>query len=169
MFDMVNKGFGKWQIDQSAIAANAIMEILIDGEWHRYQEIRTKSGLSSATLSKHLKELEGGIVEKEMRLKTGEYPYPVYYRLKEPYQKVLSDQHKAIDECCGMGMMDVTPFDSTEDCKECIKRTANELSSAVSKAYQIYLDDKNWKALQQTIGSANAIYYNTLQNILKKD
>jgi DNA-binding transcriptional ArsR family regulator len=169
MINMVKKGVGKWQIDQSAEATKAIMEILIDGEWYRYQEIKAKSGLSSATLSKHLKELERGIVEKEMRLKSGEYPYPVLYRLKAPYQKILSDENDSIAECCGMGMMKVTPFDSTEDSKECLKITANALSSAVSRAYQIYLDDKNWTAFQQTMGTANSIYYNALQNIFKKE
>lgn len=57
---MVERGVGSWQMSRARTAVQAIMKILRDGEWHRYQELRGKAEVSSATLSKHLKELEKG-------------------------------------------------------------------------------------------------------------
>jgi len=79
---MVDKGIGTYQIGKSRTSEKEILNVLTDGEWHRYQEMQQLTRLSTATLSKHLKRLENGIVEKRLDLESGAYPYPVYYRLK---------------------------------------------------------------------------------------
>jgi DNA-binding HxlR family transcriptional regulator len=78
---MVEKGIGTYQIGKSTTSENEILNSLTDGEWHRYQDMQRSTRLSTATLSKHLKRLENGIVEKRLDLESGAYPYPVYYRL----------------------------------------------------------------------------------------
>jgi len=88
---MERKGIGRYQKDLSWDSEKQILNVLSDGKWHRYQEIKEATKLSTATLSKHLKRLEKGLVEKRIDLQSGEYPYPVYYRLKE---NVSSNLHK---------------------------------------------------------------------------
>ncbi|MEM3699706.1 MAG: winged helix-turn-helix domain-containing protein [Candidatus Bathyarchaeia archaeon] len=78
----MEKGVGEYQIKKAQTSEKQILEILSDGKWHRYQELLAKTKLSTATLSKHLKRLEKGLIEKRLDLESGEYPYPVYYRLK---------------------------------------------------------------------------------------
>ena len=75
-------GKGIRQINDALEKRQQILSILSDGQWHRHKEILEKTKLSPTTLSKHLKELEKGIVEKRIDIESGEYPYPVYYRLK---------------------------------------------------------------------------------------
>ncbi|MCW4037381.1 MAG: ArsR family transcriptional regulator [Candidatus Bathyarchaeota archaeon] len=57
-----------------------IREVLMDGERHRTGELERETGLSAATLSRHLKRmvLEGKI-GKKIDTESGEYPYPAYY------------------------------------------------------------------------------------------
>lgn len=78
----MEKGVGEYQINKARSSAKQIIEILSDGKWHRYQEIKEATRLSTATLSKHLKRLEQGLIER--RVDTKVYPPHVYYRLK-PY------------------------------------------------------------------------------------
>jgi DNA-binding HxlR family transcriptional regulator len=66
-----------------------ILSILSDGKWHRHKEILEKTRLSPTTLSKHLKDLTKGIVEKKLDLESKEYPYPVLYRLNPKLQKTV--------------------------------------------------------------------------------
>ena len=77
---MVKKGVGAPQIDQAKESKETILKVLTDREWHRYNEIVENTKLSTATVSKHLKELEKSLVEKRVDIDTGEYPYPTYYR-----------------------------------------------------------------------------------------
>jgi DNA-binding Lrp family transcriptional regulator len=76
-------GKGTTQIKDALKNQKLILSVLSDGKWHRHREILEKTKLSPTTLSKHLKELEKGIVEKRIDLQSGEYPYPVYYRLNQ--------------------------------------------------------------------------------------
>jgi hypothetical protein len=46
--------------------------------------LREKTKLSTATLTKHLKELETGIVERRIDHESKEYPPPVLYRIQNP-------------------------------------------------------------------------------------
>lgn len=79
---MVERGLGNYQIKKSIRAEKAILSILSDGEFHRYNEIVKRTGLSTATVTKHLKKLEKeGFVIKRIDLESNEYPYPVFYRL----------------------------------------------------------------------------------------
>jgi len=78
----MQKGIGEYQIKKAKASKKEILKVLQDGKWHRYSEIKEATGLSPATLSKHLEELTKGIVEKKLDLESGEYPYPVLYRLK---------------------------------------------------------------------------------------
>jgi len=78
----MQKGIGEYQIKKAKASKKEILKVLQDGKWHRYSEIKEATGLSPATLSKHLEELTKGIVEKKLDLESGKYPYPVLYRLK---------------------------------------------------------------------------------------
>lgn len=79
---MAKKGLGLHQVGKEKLAIEKILGALKDGEWHRYQEIQRITGASSATISKHLKRLENGIVERKIDMESGEYPYPVSYRIR---------------------------------------------------------------------------------------
>ena len=91
---------------------------LSDGRWHRYCEIIDKTGLSTATVTKHLKQLEGLMVERRVDTESGEYPYPTYYRIippktrlkikglmKDHISKALNDELESLElvkeEYCG--------------------------------------------------------------------
>jgi len=88
-------GIGKHQLDLEGTSQNKIVEYLLDGEWHRYHDMRLKIEMSSATLSKHLKKLKF-MVEKKVDVKSGEYPYPVHYRLKT-FDVRLYKMYRTID------------------------------------------------------------------------
>ncbi|MEM3640702.1 MAG: ArsR family transcriptional regulator [Candidatus Bathyarchaeia archaeon] len=75
-------GMGVKQQRDASKNRKLILSILLDGQWHRHREIWEKTKLSPTTLSKHLKELEKGIIERKIDTESGEYPPPVYYRLK---------------------------------------------------------------------------------------
>ena len=79
---MVKRGLGLVQIERSNDSQSSILNTISDGEWHRYNEIVVKSGLSTATVSKHLKKMENGLIEKQIDIESGKYPYPVSYRVK---------------------------------------------------------------------------------------
>ena len=79
---MVKQGIGK--IKQKP--TQKIIEVLNDENWHRYKELQDKTELSTATLSKHLKELEKGIVERHLDADSVEYPPPVRYHLRQEYK-----------------------------------------------------------------------------------
>jgi len=80
---MEKKGIGRYQKDLAWDSQKQILNVLSDGKWHRHQEIQQATKLSTATLSKHLKRLEKGLVEKKLDLESGQYPYPVYYRIRQ--------------------------------------------------------------------------------------
>ena len=165
---MVKKGVGTYQLDQSATASQTIVRILSDGKWHRYQELKQTSKLSSATLSKHLKELEEGIVEKKMLLESGEYPYPVVYKIKEKNQAPI----KKIVDSVGYEIFTVIRFtrDGLKlDMQKKLKDGGTGLIEAISKATKIYVNDNNWKAFEQTTGIAIAFYNDFLHAIVKKN
>jgi DNA-binding HxlR family transcriptional regulator len=85
----MQKGIGEYQIKKAKASKKEILKVLQDGQWHRYNEIKEATGLSSATLSKHLEELTNGIVEKKLDLESKQYPYPVLYRLNPNLQKTV--------------------------------------------------------------------------------
>jgi len=92
---MARKGIGRYQKDLAWDSEKQILNVLSDGKWHRYQEIKEATKLSTATLSKHLKRLEKGLVEKRVDLQSGEYPYPAYYRIKENIYSRMDRKWKA--------------------------------------------------------------------------
>lgn len=77
------RGEGAPQIITAEESRGIIIHLLLDdGEPHRYDEIVEKTKLSTATVSKHLKELVSSkIVEKKVDLESGKYPYPVTYQI----------------------------------------------------------------------------------------
>jgi DNA-binding transcriptional ArsR family regulator len=79
---MVEKGVGSYQIGKAQKSESQIFRVLQDGKWHRYQELVRLTGLSQPTLSKHLKNLERGLVERKLETSSSDYPYPVFYRIK---------------------------------------------------------------------------------------
>jgi len=107
---MTKKGVGDWHISKATDSKTKILEVLSDGKWHRYKEIVEKTGLSTATVAKHLKELSP-IVEKRIEVDSGEYPYPTRYRLvsirpdvkmlrmiKDPFIQGLEEEKKHLEE-----------------------------------------------------------------------
>jgi Predicted transcriptional regulators len=94
---MVKRGLGDTQLNAFKTAKNKILEVLKDGEWYRYSELTEKTRLSTATLSKHLKELEKGIVERRVGVENAEYPPPVNYRLK-PVYTIREEKGKELHE-----------------------------------------------------------------------
>jgi DNA-binding transcriptional ArsR family regulator len=90
---MERRGIGENQIQQLRTSKRKIQDALKDEDWHRYQTLQKQTELSTATLSKHLKRLVmGGIVEKKIDIESGEYPYPVYYRLKHKIHPELPSE-----------------------------------------------------------------------------
>lgn len=79
---MVKRGIGEDQIKKAELSKQKILNFLKDGQWHRYGEILSTIKVSPTTLTKHLKELEKGIVERKVDIKSGEYPPPVCYRIR---------------------------------------------------------------------------------------
>jgi len=80
---MVERGVGSYQIKKARNSVRLILDVLKDGKWHRFSEIQKATGLSTATLSKHLKMLEGKLVRKWIDVESGKIPIPVYYRLEQ--------------------------------------------------------------------------------------
>jgi DNA-binding transcriptional ArsR family regulator len=84
---MVEKGVGSYQIGKAQKSEREILKALQDGKWHRYQELVQLAKLSQPTLSKHLKKLERGVVERKLDASGSEYPYPVFYRIRPRHMK----------------------------------------------------------------------------------
>ena len=93
---MTERGLGEKQIGMAKTAKQKICKNLQDGQWHRYSQLKKETGLSTATLTKHLKEMIKGIVERHIDVKSGQYPPPVSYRLKPSYSKQGKDWNDAI-------------------------------------------------------------------------
>jgi DNA-binding transcriptional ArsR family regulator len=88
---MTERGLGEKQIKMSRKAKQKIIQVLQDRKAHRYQQLQEETGLSTATLSKHLKELESGLVKRTVNVEEGFYPPPVYYEINlKPFDKRLS-------------------------------------------------------------------------------
>lgn len=79
----MKKGLGEQQIKDQEKAIQKILNVLDNGERIRYSELQEKTGLSTATLTKHLKKLKNGIVERKVDSESSEYPPPVYYQLRK--------------------------------------------------------------------------------------
>jgi DNA-binding HxlR family transcriptional regulator len=90
-----NEGIRQWQKDKSYEAEMKIMKIILDGEPHQYGELREKTKLSKATLSKHLKQMESdNRIIRHMDMESGKYPYPVYYEIKGKQSKLEKELSK---------------------------------------------------------------------------
>lgn len=78
----MTKGLGKYQIEQEEKALKSILNILSDEKEHRNKEIKKKTGLNDATLSKHLKKLDKmNAIKRRLDDKSRKYPPPVYYKI----------------------------------------------------------------------------------------
>lgn len=77
----MKKGKGEHQKNMELRAELKLLNILKDLKWHQYSELASKTRLSSATLSKHLK--RHVLLEKRVDTTSGKYPYPVYYKVKD--------------------------------------------------------------------------------------
>jgi DNA-binding HxlR family transcriptional regulator len=159
---MVERGVGDWQVNKARTAVQVITKILRDGEWHRYHELRDKTGLSSATLSKHLKELERGVVEKKILLKSGEYPYPVFYRIRERYQTVFRIFN--ILDARRLGKKTETNKKKLAEAMQAYMELINKaLSDSAKVALEIYAVERNFEAFQQSLDSFWGAYREAAQ------
>jgi DNA-binding MarR family transcriptional regulator len=76
------KGVGEYQIKAFMGSYQKILTALASGDWVRYCDIVKSAGVGTTTASKFLKSMEeAGEVEKKVDLTSGEYPYPVLYKL----------------------------------------------------------------------------------------
>jgi len=94
---MVRRGLGERQIHDARTSKEAILKLLQDGEWHRNREILKKTQLGTATVTKHLKEL-APLLEKNIDLKSGLYPYPVTYRLNSASRQIVLQYYQELLE-----------------------------------------------------------------------
>jgi hypothetical protein len=81
---MAQRGIGADQIKKAELSTQRILNVLKDGAWHRYMEILKTTKVSPTTLTKRLKELEKGIVERKLDTESQDYPPPVSYRIRDP-------------------------------------------------------------------------------------
>jgi DNA-binding HxlR family transcriptional regulator len=95
---MAKKGVGEYQTRKENISKKEILKVLEDGKWHRFSEILKATGLSTATLSKHLKMLEGKLIQKKIDIESGEKPIPIYYRLNPKLQKTVDEWRKLLSK-----------------------------------------------------------------------
>lgn len=123
-------------------AENKIKNALNDGEWHRPKDLKEETRQTAATLSKHLKRMVKGIVEKRVDT-SGNAPYPVYYRLKNP-DNILNEAN----------------IPRSPDPETYFQNVSSAFNKAVNNAYGSYRKDGNFEAFQQnldlTLGSARA-------------
>src|SRR4030067_524879 len=107
---MVEKGIGSYQIGKARKSENEILKALQGGKWHRYQELVELTKLSQPTLSKHLKQLLKGIVERKVDTSGSEYPCPVFYRIKprcDTYDKSAMPENPIMEEPSDIPYSDV--------------------------------------------------------------
>jgi len=83
----MNKGLRDYQTEKVMDSQISILRVLsYDEDFHQYSELREKTKLSDATLSKRLKQLKKmKLIEKNIDTESGRYPYPVFYRLNPVY------------------------------------------------------------------------------------
>ncbi|MGD0204687.1 MAG: winged helix-turn-helix transcriptional regulator [Candidatus Bathyarchaeia archaeon] len=93
---MIKRGIGADQIKKSELSTQKILAVLKDGAWHRYMEILKETKISPTTLTKRLKELEKGIVERKLDTEGKEYPPPVAYRIRN--SELASSIEKEIEQ-----------------------------------------------------------------------
>jgi DNA-binding HxlR family transcriptional regulator len=149
---MVEKGFGYWQQQRMEVAEFIILRCLSDNQWHQYRELLEETKLSSATLSKHLKSLERGVVEKKIEIQSGIYPYPVSYRLREKYQ-IFND------------LLNLLTCDDQNKKDNLIDEASKALGRTIRKINKNYEDDKNREAFGQSQTIAVRLYFEYLQKL----
>ncbi len=85
----------KHQINRAEEAHRKIL-CALSAEWTRFRDIVIKTGLGATMVSRSLKFLvRTGLVERKLDVESGEYPYPVYYKLTQKgldAQKTLQRQ-----------------------------------------------------------------------------
>jgi DNA-binding transcriptional ArsR family regulator len=91
----------KEQREQQREKAQAEIGLFLkDGNSHQYSEMieKLKGKLSRATISKHLKIMEKNKqVYREVDIKSGKYPAPVYYKISQGYQKALENRYSEFE------------------------------------------------------------------------
>jgi len=123
---LTERGLGEYQVKKARRSCEAILTILSDNEPHRYNEIVKKTKLSTATVSKVLKKMEKEKkIQKNVDTKSGEYPYPVHYKLRPEGAKALTITKQ-------INFMD-DHFVQTKWPKEWVK---NALWEIISEAYK---------------------------------
>jgi DNA-binding transcriptional ArsR family regulator len=68
-------------LEKASEALMKILRVLSDENWHQNSELAEKTGISSATLSKHLKNLRKlKLAQLKVDYESGKYPEPHYYK-----------------------------------------------------------------------------------------
>jgi len=104
MSKKLNKGLRQYQTEKAIESQVSILKVLsYDEDLHQYSELKEKTKLSDATLSKQLKQLkEIKLIERKLDTESGKYPPPVFYRLNPIYVTafrgaITMDKHKKRD------------------------------------------------------------------------
>ncbi|MEM3378682.1 MAG: winged helix-turn-helix transcriptional regulator [Candidatus Bathyarchaeia archaeon] len=163
-------GKGEYQIKLARSARQKILALLRDGEWHRYSELKQKTALSTATLSKHLKELERGIIERQIDITSKEYPPPVSYRLKLDVLNLNRFTYEAL-------MIPVKRFETIDlsEPKDGASRVALlmeyvnlQTALGIFNGFRNYFENKDETQLQQSIDFYLSYYYRDVVDRLRE-
>jgi hypothetical protein len=87
---MSDSGMGEYQESKKNATRRNIMNVLRDGEWHQYREIKAVAKTSGHTLSKHLKEIRWFLEKRE-----GEQDFRTTYYRASPLLMLV---FKVVDE-----------------------------------------------------------------------
>jgi DNA-binding HxlR family transcriptional regulator len=100
MSKKLNKGLRQYQTEKAMESQISILKVLsYDEDLHQYGELKEKTRLSDATLSKQLKQLkEMNLIERKLDTESRKYPPPVYYRLNPVYANAFRGSGAFIDK-----------------------------------------------------------------------
>lgn len=139
---------GSDQIKKRKVSEKKILNVLTNNDWVRYKDLQKKTKLSSATLTKRLKRLEKGIVEKKIDLESGKYPYPVYYRIKQKYASSKSDSDLVFKDIT-YGFLE--EHLKNKDLEASFNLLNNMLTASYIAYLQNYFEDHNETAFTQNV------------------
>jgi len=160
---MAKRGLGDKQVAATRRAKEKILSVLKNGELLRYKEIQERTGLSTATLTKHLKELEKGIIERYEDLETKEYPTPVYYKFN-PYMLWEKKSLEAI-----FVPLKEENFEEKKSVSSFVEYLDVQMGLRLLANIRLYFDkNKNDVAFDQALDNYILAVYKEYANVLKE-
>lgn len=167
----MKRGMGADQVNKAKLSTQRILEVLQDGEKHRFMELRKKTKMSPTTLTKRLKELEKGIVKKTIDKETVEYPPPVYYQLQDNLNQVNlntleRDVHNAL--FIPLENLDLEKGNKKDyEIADYLAYLNFQLYSGILNFLKRYIEDRNEVAFNQSIENYTLETYRQYIDLLK--